>query len=60
MLSYQLGKVTIASHHTEPSTLLEINTLKKSSTTLFIYGESKEDQEANIAKKIKAVKRSVI
>ena len=35
---------TTTSHHTEPSTLpLEINTIKTSSTTLDIYGESKED-----------------
>ena len=56
-----LEKVTTTPHHNEPSTLpLEINTVKKGSTTLDVYGKSKEDQEVNIAKKIKAVKRSII
>ena len=54
-------KVTTSPYHTEPSTLpLEINTVKKDSTTLDSYGKSKEDQEVNIAKKIKTVKRSII
>ena len=48
-----LEKVTPTSLHSEPSTLpLEINTAKESSTALDIYGENKEDQEENIAKKI--------
>lgn len=57
----QLGKVTITSHHTEPSTSLEINTVKKSVATLGIYDVvSKEDQQGTIAKEIKAVKISII
>ena len=56
-----LEKVTTTFYHTEPSRLpLEINTVKKSRTTLDIYGESIDDQEGNLAKKIKAVKRSII
>ena len=50
-----LEKVTTTSRHTEPSMLpLEINTIEKSSSnaTLDIYGESEDDQEENIAKKI--------
>ena len=48
-----LEKVTTTFHHTEPSSLpLEINTVKKSSATLDIYGESKKDQKENIIKKI--------
>ena len=49
------GKVT-TSHPTEPLWLLETNAVKKSSTTLDIYGNIKEDQEGNIAKKIKLLK----
>ena len=48
-----LEKVTTTSYRTETSTLpLEINTVKKSSATLDIYGEGKEDHEDNITKKI--------